>query len=443
MDTQTPYTSTQYSAPQVAQSTQTASQPVQQNAQPQQSVSQGTDSNVPQGLDPTAFYLTKAIKKTETGGSSDQYTAIGKSGEYGAYQYTPDTWSTDSQKYLGQNIPLDQATPEQQNEVAYKSIENELKDHTQSEVASWWNSGKYDPNLTGKGTNKYGAQYDVPGYVNKVKQNYLSYSQGNNAGGVTPGPENAEGQITSVNVPTPPTTGTGASAQPGLLQSLIQGIASPVTKGLSTAGALYDTATGNQQGAQNIENNGLNYGYFGTQKPIGAGFDVTKGPIANAGPLADAVGTGAQAAGDIGLGSGLLKGVSGVTGLFGGGTALESDGLDSALSKAFTPQVYSQIGDIEDMPAAQQVTTLESALQNGANNLNTVEKDTINTAIQEARAQGQIDAGIGTSAQLHPNVSTAKNVVGKVLKTAAYGGGLLFANDEISKLASVLKNLIP
>lgn len=135
-------------------------------------------SNIPQvptGLNPTAFFLTKAIKQTETNGSANQYTAPGKSGEYGAYQFTEPTWNTFSKQYLGSAVPLKQATPEQQNEVAYKAIADQLSQgHTQSEVASWWNSGKYDAAATGTGTNKYGAAYDVPGYVNKVKNNYQS-----------------------------------------------------------------------------------------------------------------------------------------------------------------------------------------------------------------------------------------------------------------------------
>lgn len=134
------------------------------------------DPNVPAGLDPTAFYLTKAIKNTETGGSSDPYNQTGKSGEFGAYQYMPDTWKSDASKYLGD--PNAQMTQENQNHAAYNKVKDLLaQGYTQSQVASIWNSGKSDGvTSVGKGVNKEGVAYDVPGYVDKVKQAYLSYS---------------------------------------------------------------------------------------------------------------------------------------------------------------------------------------------------------------------------------------------------------------------------
>lgn len=133
-----------------------------------------TSKTMPPSLDPQAVNLAKAIRQQESGGN---FTAKGKSGEYGAYQYTPETWASDSQKY-GVNVSLDQATPEQQNEVAYKKIK-ELKDqgYNVGQIASIWNSGKpdayLDPNY--KGVNKFGAQYDVPGYAKAVAENYQHF----------------------------------------------------------------------------------------------------------------------------------------------------------------------------------------------------------------------------------------------------------------------------
>ena len=177
-----------------------------------------TDPNVPQGLDPTAFYLTKAIKQTETGGSQNAYTAPGKSGEYGAYQYTPDTWNADSQKYLGQTIPLNQATPEQQNQVAYSKVKDLLDENngSQTAVASIWNSGHADPNVIGTGKNKYGVQYDVPGYVNKVKQAYLGYSNGNSGSADNTQP-NSKGFITKANLPSVTTNPSDLNQNNGFL----------------------------------------------------------------------------------------------------------------------------------------------------------------------------------------------------------------------------------
>lgn len=132
-------------------------------------------------LDPTIVNMARAIKSVETQGQSDPYTARGKSGEYGAYQYTAPTWSADSKKYLGQDVPLEQATIEQQNRVAYNKIK-ELKDkgYTPIQVASIWNSGKPDAyaDTSYKGTNKSGATFDVPQYASAVVNAYNQFKTG-------------------------------------------------------------------------------------------------------------------------------------------------------------------------------------------------------------------------------------------------------------------------
>ncbi len=69
----------------------------------------------PQGLDEGAVNLARAIRQSESGGD---FTAKGKSGEYGAYQFKDSTWNAEAPKY-GIKVPLEQATPEQQNAVAY------------------------------------------------------------------------------------------------------------------------------------------------------------------------------------------------------------------------------------------------------------------------------------------------------------------------------------
>ncbi len=133
-----------------------------------------------QQLDPTIVNMARAIKSVETAGSSDPYTASGKSGEYGAYQFMPQTWSKLSQQYLGQDIPVQQASVAQQNQVAYNYIKS-LKDqgYNPAQVASIWNSGKPDP--TGNvGTNKYGAVYNTPQYVQSVVSAYNNYKNGLN-----------------------------------------------------------------------------------------------------------------------------------------------------------------------------------------------------------------------------------------------------------------------
>lgn len=135
-------------------------------------------------LDPQAVMLAKAIRQAESGGN---FTAPGKSGEYGAYQYTEPTWQKDSMA-AGINVPLQQATPQQQNQVAYTKIKS-LKDkgYNIGQIASSWNAGEGEPNAyTGKfsngsastGTNKYGVKFDVPAYAKSVANAYQTIKNG-------------------------------------------------------------------------------------------------------------------------------------------------------------------------------------------------------------------------------------------------------------------------
>ena len=134
-------------------------------------------------LDPTVVNLAKAIRQRESGGNFN--VPKGKAGEVGAYQFTPDTWNAVAPKY-GINVPIEQATPQQQNAVAYnriKSWKDSGKNVTQ--IASMWNAGEGEPDAyTGKfssttPTHKAGdpsmvtGKYDVPGYAKDVSEQYL------------------------------------------------------------------------------------------------------------------------------------------------------------------------------------------------------------------------------------------------------------------------------
>lgn len=138
-------------------------QPIQQNqAQPQGN-----------GLDPKIVNAAKAIRQVESRGN---FQEKGASGEYGAYQFTPDTWNGASKKYLGQNVDLFSATPDQQNEVAYKRIADwENQGYDLGQVASMWNAGEGRPNAyeeNFRGVNKQGVSYDTPAYAKKVAETY-------------------------------------------------------------------------------------------------------------------------------------------------------------------------------------------------------------------------------------------------------------------------------
>ena len=126
-------------------------------------------------LDPQAMALTKAIRQVESGGN---FKARSKDGSFGAYQFLKPTWDNTARKY-GVNAEWEKATPQQQNEVAYKQIK-EWKDkgHNVGEIASMWNAGAGRPQayLQGlKGTNSSGVNYNVANYAKKVATLYQGY----------------------------------------------------------------------------------------------------------------------------------------------------------------------------------------------------------------------------------------------------------------------------
>lgn len=133
--------------------------------------------SVAPALDPDVVNLAKALRQVE---SSNDPTAVGKSGEYGSYQYTPAKWAKDSAA-AGVNVSLQDATPEQQNEVAYKSLAAmKASGMNIGEIASEWNSGNKDAYLdpSFKGTNSHGASYDVPAYAKSVADAYHKFKDG-------------------------------------------------------------------------------------------------------------------------------------------------------------------------------------------------------------------------------------------------------------------------
>lgn len=123
-------------------------------------------------LDPTIVNLAKAVRQVESGGDPK---IKGGSKEIGYYQYTPDTWNAQSKKY-GVNVPLEKATPQQQNEVFYKWAK-EKKDagYNVGQISSMHNAGEGKPNAykeNWKGVNKFGVAYDTPAYAKRVAEEY-------------------------------------------------------------------------------------------------------------------------------------------------------------------------------------------------------------------------------------------------------------------------------
>lgn len=126
-------------------------------------------------IDPTIKSLVQAIGEAETGPSSPEaYTKKGASGEYGRYQFMPDTYKNYAQKYLGDAKAA--PTVENQNKIVYKFAEEKKKaGYNPAQIASMWNAGEGRPNAykeNFKGVNSQGVSYDTPAYAQKVSAAY-------------------------------------------------------------------------------------------------------------------------------------------------------------------------------------------------------------------------------------------------------------------------------
>lgn len=213
-------------------------------------------------LDPNVVNLTKAIRAVESGAD---FTARGKSGEFGAYQFIPATWANASQKFLGAQVPLEQATPVQQNEVAYKQVKA-WKDagYNVGQVASMWNAGAGRPNayLEGnKGVNSQGVSYDTADYARKVALAYQSFKANNPAGVHAVAPEAPAEQKNQYGAWFPADDSDTAMVSglkmlgnvPSSAVHLVGGIASMLLHPVDTVKGIGNTIAGGlQEGAQGI-----------------------------------------------------------------------------------------------------------------------------------------------------------------------------------------------
>lgn len=119
-------------------------------------------------MDQDVINLAKSIRQVESGGD---FNAKGKSGESGAYQWTPDTWKAHAKDVLGnENAPM---TPDNQNAVAY-TILKKRKDAglNPAQIAAEWNSGSATGWENKVGVNDKGVEYNVPKYVKNVTDTY-------------------------------------------------------------------------------------------------------------------------------------------------------------------------------------------------------------------------------------------------------------------------------
>lgn len=203
-------------------------------------------------LDPSITALAKAIGKSESGGN---YTAKGKSGEYGAYQFTKPTWTTWAGKFLGD--PNAEMTPENQDKVAYSQIKEwGSQGYKPAQIASLWNSGK--PDWEGNvGTNKFGVKYDTPAYVQSVGKAYEELNKGQDVQPDQSNPSNVNapqqsfldallsnytpesiGRAFSQNAGSAIPAALGAATGAGVISGAIPGVVSAIGAGVSSLPAL-------------------------------------------------------------------------------------------------------------------------------------------------------------------------------------------------------------
>lgn len=107
---------------------------------------------------------------TETGDKQLQ----GKSGEYGALQFTPTTWACSSKAVAGTVLKQNKANEWYVSVLTVQRLLNEHPTYTAYEIGMIWNGslcGSEKP-IAKKGTNKHGVPYNTVTHAKKVLNNY-------------------------------------------------------------------------------------------------------------------------------------------------------------------------------------------------------------------------------------------------------------------------------
>ncbi|MCP6727373.1 MAG: hypothetical protein KJI69_05190 [Patescibacteria group bacterium] len=111
--------------------------------------------------------LAYIIRKIESQNGTD--CGRGDSGEYGCFQFLPETWKLFSKEVLGYVAPQTIINEEY---VATIKIEKWLRQGlTVKEVALRWNQGSHKKKCSA-GVNKFGVEYNSCEYVNLVLKHY-------------------------------------------------------------------------------------------------------------------------------------------------------------------------------------------------------------------------------------------------------------------------------
>lgn len=318
-----------------------------------QTVPQNTPTAPPSGLDPQLVTLAKSLRQVESGGN---FAAKGASGEYGGYQFMPTTWAENAPRF-GVTTPLEQASPADQNKVAYMQLSEWKQQHPEWNIgnfASAWNAGPGKPNAyreNYKGVNAQGVAYDTPGYAARVAQNYQQFKQ-------------QAPQEQPALAPEPPTapsiggfTGNVVKSGANLLGSVGEAILHPIQTVQNIGGA----AVGGLEklGGQENENTQKFDNLIGYFKDRYGGLDnlektIYDDPVGFAADLASVITVGAGAAGLASKGAQAAGATRVADGLSRGASALSKAGeltnpltpVVNGVSKAVQPLKEAAIGGL-------------------------------------------------------------------------------------------------
>lgn len=376
-------------------------------------------------LDSDVVNLAKATRTIESGNNP---TIRGKSGEYGYYQYTPNTWATQS-KSAGVNVPLEQATPEQQNEVWYKWAKAK-KDagNNIGQIASMQNAGEEKPNayLEGNsGTNSYGVKYDTAAYAKQVAEEYQKLKSDQSG--------------TNSQIQSPVLGKTFAQSIPNASQDKQPTAAGKIIRGLINSTGIPSIAASGANLVQTIEGkpttDTFHNSYLGDVSRVGKDFDPAKGFFGsenkqNRQAVLDSAEKGAELATTIGAGEALGNSGKVVKGIL-GKSVLESPAVETALKEFDLP-----LSDFKTLKAGDKLEYLTQSLK-GASAAN---KAVIQQAINEITPQAIKEAGGKIAfSKAHPIISKLLGLAGSAAKTAIAGTILGKAINTGQQVSGLLK----
>lgn len=423
---------------------------------------------IPEGLDPQAVNLARAIRQQESGGD---YNKSGDSGSsLGAYQWNnqPNGKSVPLQKgeipsnftTWAKEVGLDPTdfSPKNQDMVAYQKIKK-LKDAGNNvvDIAAIWNGGdakRQDPNYVtpnGLPSQKKGV-YDVPAYA-KAVNDYYQELKTKNADTSTQDPprETFADAVKNIQATQPNADlQVGNPTTPG--NTLAGNLVSNLTPGNKLAqGAGYGLAAslGSQKGLIEANNRGIDIeGQLIKQikDNKAKGKDTTRLEKAlkeldmnlqESGNQVSDIGTGGIKTSDvIKSAAGLATlpvasyGAGLIGGLIKGGSALASEPVEAILSK-----VASASGDsIKALSSAEKVNALTEALSTA----DAGTKPLFTKALQELGPSVLKEAGVGSFSELNPK---SAKVLGLGLKGLKILTGGALAGAGIGEGSSLIKGL--